>query len=71
VTGVNFLFDLADGAWNLVKMIVLPFWRFTRGLVRAALPGQSRSVHTGVAALLVVFELMAVWYLIQQRVYGS
>ena len=69
--GVNFLFDLADGAWNLVKMIVRPFWRFTKGLVRAALPGQPRSVHTGVAALLVVFELMAVWYLIQQRVYGS
>ena len=68
---MNFLFDLLDGAWNLVKMIVRPFWRFTRGVVRAALPGQPRSVHTAVAAMLVVFELVAVWYLIQQRVYGS
>jgi hypothetical protein len=68
---VNFLFDLADGAWKLVKSIVRPFWRFTRGLVRAVLPGQPRVVHTTVAALLVVFELAAVWYLIQQRVYGS
>ena len=68
---MNFLFDLADGAWNLVKMILRPFWRFTRGLVKTALPGQPRSVHTLVAAMLVVFELGLVWYLIQERVYGS
>ena len=68
---MNFLFDLVDGAWNLVKMIVRPFWRFTRGLVRSVLPGQPRVVHTAVAAMLVVFELMAVWYVIHQRVYGS
>jgi hypothetical protein len=69
--GVNFLFDLADGAWNLVKMIVRPFWRFTRGLVRVALPGQPRSVHTMVAALLVVAEHAGVWYVIRTNVYGS
>lgn len=68
---MNFLFDLVDGAWKLVRMIVRPFWRFSRGLARAALPGQSRSVHSLVAAALVVFLLGLAWYMIAERVYGS
>jgi hypothetical protein len=68
---VNFLFDLADGAWKLVKLVCRPFWRFSRGLVTAVLPGQPRFVHTVVAAALVLFELGLVWYLIAERVYGD
>ena len=67
---MNLVFDLADGAWKLVRGIVRPFWRFTRGVVGTLLPGQPRVVHSTVAAALVLFELGFVWYVIQERVYA-
>ena len=68
---MNFLFDLADGVFRLVRSILRPFWRFTRGAVTTLLPGQPRFVHSTVAAALVVAELAGAWYVISERVYGT
>ncbi len=68
---MNFLLDLVDGLWRIVRSVVRPFWRFTRGAVRTLLPGQPRMVHTVVAAALVVAELAGVWYVIRTNVYGA
>jgi len=68
---MNVLFDLVDGTLKLFRMILRPFWRFSRGAVTTLLPGQPRGVHSAVAAALVVAELAGAWYVISERVYGT
>jgi hypothetical protein len=48
---------LSDGIYWLCRML----WRFNRGLVRSVLPGQSKAVHSIVAALAVLLEIVGLW----------
>lgn len=47
----------ADGVWWLCRGL----WRLNRGLVRGVLPGQSRAVHSTVAGLAVLLEVVGLW----------
>jgi succinate dehydrogenase/fumarate reductase cytochrome b subunit len=48
------LFDMIYGLWRML-------WNLNRGLVKALMPGQHKSVHTVVTYLVVMLEIVGLW----------
>jgi hypothetical protein len=61
---VDIVYEFFGTIYRASRWILLTFWRFSRGMVRRAMPGQPRGVHTLVTAFVVAAEVWGIWFVL-------